>query len=424
MTRVFSIACCWLIMTAAMPGSAAAGPPALTGLAVPAQATVRGNVDAEAVLIPPVDARRLFGAEIARRYAVVAVTIANRSADAALLLHGAYIDTSHWALGGPPLSASTSDSSGFGAAAPAQHVSTVEARLVRGQLLDAQQWSARNWTVRVLTAAGSVAAGYSFTLSGSGAAKAIAAFNGTLIPSVNSAWPDGAAQHLNRLSDFGFQTNKVIPKQSADLVVCFFPLDRFLTPAFRKLFLKSAAAFLAPFQMLFDRTMEKDLRQVLGGAPGVPLEELRQAVPAYLAQDAGRAGNPAQTKWFSTLDFLNRCSLHAITVVVEGTFSVDTAAYLPRGVQVRLDSSDLTPGVAHHGSIAGAYLTGGEVLLQEAADYGAQVTTLAEVASDSELPFLLTLSKPVPAGAVLHFSIQKRGALAGSAVSLPPLTAK
>src|SRR5215213_10882482 len=60
------------------------------------QITVFGNVTAQAVLIPRVNARRIFGDEIANNYAVVEVNISNKSTDAALIIHGIFIDYSNW----------------------------------------------------------------------------------------------------------------------------------------------------------------------------------------------------------------------------------------------------------------------------------------------------------------------------------------
>ena len=360
-------------------------------ISIPARLSGAGRVEVQAVLIPPVDAKRLFGAEVARRYAVVAATVSNRSAEAALLVHGAHLDTSQWALAG-----------GIAAGTPSRSVASVEARLVRGQLLDAQQWSARNWTIRLLTSAGTAAAGYSFAIGGAGAAQGIAAFNGTLVPGLTSLWPDGTTQQLNRLSDFGLQLNKVIPKQSAELIVCFFPLDRFLTPTFQRLYLKSPAAFFAPFQLLFDRRMEREIDDALGPllrSAGIPTDELRRAVPAYLA---GEALDPKTTH---LLDFLNHLSLQAVTIVVDGAFSIETETLAPQIHTVEL--SDLTIDAPARGVIHGAYLTGGDIRLEEAGLYGARIQPLTAEATDSQLPFLLTVQKPVPPGTPLHFTVKK-----------------
>lgn len=242
--------------------------------------TVNGSVGITAVLLTQGSVRRLFGKEIANTYAVVQLTISNRNPDAAFVLHSAYIDTSQWALGGgtggfrdtnatPEPERSGSHS---------HRIDSAESRIARGQLLDAQMWSARNWTIRILTVLGSVASGYSFAFKETGIAKGIAAFNGNIVPGVAFAWPDGAVAQQNRISDFGYQTNKIIAKQSSDIIVCFFPIDMFLSSPFRDLFLKSPGLFLSPYQILFTEKNAPYLQQL--GLSTTP-EALRKLHPCY-----------------------------------------------------------------------------------------------------------------------------------------------
>src|SRR5438552_4607461 len=61
---------------------------------------VNGNVHAQAVLIPRVDARRIFGSEIANNYAVIEVNVGNKSREAALIIHGIFIDYREWPFSG------------------------------------------------------------------------------------------------------------------------------------------------------------------------------------------------------------------------------------------------------------------------------------------------------------------------------------
>lgn len=65
---------------------------AKNGNGLQTQIIVNGNVHAQAVLIPQVDARRIFGREIAKNYAVIEVNVGNKSKDAALIIHGIFID--------------------------------------------------------------------------------------------------------------------------------------------------------------------------------------------------------------------------------------------------------------------------------------------------------------------------------------------
>src|ERR1035437_3196325 len=255
------------------------------GVEIPAKSTVRDSVGVTAVLLTQPAVRRLFGKEIANTYAVVQLTISNKSADAAFLIHSSYIDTTQWALGGGTRgfsinSAPRDDPAELArAGSRPNRIASVEARIARGQLLDAQQWSARNWTMRLLTIAGSLASGYSFAFKEIGIAKAIAAFNGNLVPGVAFAWPDGAVAQQNRISDFGYQTNKVIGKQSSDVMVCFFPIDMFLSAPFRQVFLKSPGLFLSPYQILFTEA-NKRIRVELGIGDDTAAK-LRKLHPCY-----------------------------------------------------------------------------------------------------------------------------------------------
>src|SRR5215203_892084 len=65
---------------------------ASNGNALRTEISVNGNVHAQAVLIPRVDARRIFGSEIANNYAVIEVNVGNKTPDAALIIHGIFID--------------------------------------------------------------------------------------------------------------------------------------------------------------------------------------------------------------------------------------------------------------------------------------------------------------------------------------------
>lgn len=264
--------------------------------------SVRTNVQAQAVLIPRVDVNRIFGKEIANNYAVIQLIVGNKSSDAALIIHGIFIDYSRWALSGTLNEVPSASVDGmlreraaqFQTASSPNHIASEEYRVVRGQLLDAQMWSKRNWTVRLLTLAGSLAGAYSFSLKEKGFLKGIAAFNGVFVPGVAQTWPDGTVDQLNRVSDFGFQANKVIPQHGSEIIVCFFPIDRFLTPGFRRLFLKSPALFFAPLQMLVDTTIANDVKAVLGENFGlgngekIDVKTLRESLPCYLYVDKQR----------------------------------------------------------------------------------------------------------------------------------------
>jgi hypothetical protein len=272
---------------------------------------VNGNVSAEAVLIPQVDAKRIFGKEIANNYAVVEVNIGNKSPDAALIIHNIYIDYSRWALSGATDSGVTTVEgierdtlAPYHASNNPNRVASVESRMVRGQLLDAQPSTRRNRVIKWLSLAGTLAAAYTFSLNEEGIIRGIAAYNGVAIPGLAATFPDQVIPQLNRVSDFGFRTNTVIPKEGGEIVVCFFPIDRFLTPGFRTLFLRSPALFFAPLQMLVDNASRDDMKAALGEDLGLtpadigaqPREVqnvLRKSLPCYLRIVRGESFNSA-----------------------------------------------------------------------------------------------------------------------------------
>ena len=80
---------------------------AKNGKPLTSEITVNGNVHVQAVLIPRVDAERIFGKEIGRNYAVIEVNVGNKSPTAAFIIHGVFIDYREWPLSGVPPSEMT-----------------------------------------------------------------------------------------------------------------------------------------------------------------------------------------------------------------------------------------------------------------------------------------------------------------------------
>ena len=246
--------------------------------ATAASASVRQNVSVEAVLLPFDVCKRVFGTEIAKNYAAVELTVSNRSHDSALIVQSVFIDYRDWALSGIDQLDTTrtggkkSDGPGdwpdYQAPNTPGQISSVEYRVARGELLDRQPWTLRNLSLRALQTAGSIATAYTFSISEKGIITGIGAFNGEVVPALNALFPDGTVGQMNRISDVGFQVNKVIPKDASDIIVAFFPLDRFLTPGLKKLFLKSPALFFAPYALMFDKEARQLLAPQMAGILG------------------------------------------------------------------------------------------------------------------------------------------------------------
>jgi hypothetical protein len=470
MTRILSLVVA-LLAIASLANAQNSNPKPQSGTPLATQVTVGNSVTAQAVLIPRIDARRIFGEEIANNYAVIEVNVGNKSPDAALIIHGIFIDYSNWALSGNPSLPSQGingvkreDSNPWQADTTPSQVASEEYRVVRGQLLDAQMWSKRNWTVRLLTFAGQLASGYAFSVGEQGIIRGLNAFSGVAVPGLKEAWPDGTIEQLNRVSDFGYQANKVIPKQGAEVIVCFFPIDRFLTPGFKKLFLKSPALFFSPLQMLVDKSLEKDTEAVLKGLnKEASLPELRRLLPCYLSimQELHSKGSSAplikgvntqcfsefgisqtvkvsekdpndkQTvlevtdgekfKNFQVLSFIGQMSLNAVSVKIDGAMAIDTTVVPGKIDAIQFDKigncaptdacfwTDTTiNGGVRTGSLPGSYLTNGGVVIAEDKTWSiTDITAVTTGSSDQQLNFSFKLTKPIPPQTSLHFSINK-----------------
>lgn len=240
---------------------------ASAGIPLPATISVSDNVNIEAVILPSEISRRVFGRNVSQNYVVIEVNIANRSKDAALIVHSLFIDLSRWGFAAPLL-ANGVISSGpprttlYSANDISSQVASVEYRIVRGQLQDAQPWTARNSTMRAMKVLGTMGVAFAFPFS-TDVVKGIGAWNGAVVPGFEVFFPDGMEGQLNRINDYGFRNNKIIPQQSSDIVVAFFPIDRFLTPALRRVFLKSPALFYNPLLMAMDHKTGRLLEPML-----------------------------------------------------------------------------------------------------------------------------------------------------------------
>ncbi len=382
------------------------------GFSMPVDMTVGGSVTVEAVLLPAPVSKALFGKAIANQYAVIELTVSNKSHDAALIVHSIFIDYSDWLMSGtakalaaagmPSQAVSTSianlqtgELQSFQSTIPNQ-VASVEYRIARGEALEAQAWTARNWTMRVLQFLGVLATGSEFAFKEVGIVKGIGAFTGQLIPAAQALWPDGSVAQLDRISDFGFRTNKVIPKEASDIVVAFFPLDRFITPELKKLFLASPAVFFVPAAALVDKSVRGQIIGVLQRLLGAAQVKSDDSVEALLSNSKIKG-------------LLDGISLNKIHVKVGGTLSIDIDT-----VPARLDSVSFdNPAIAWDGKnsitgvIHGALLSNGQPALTESTQLGITIEAVPDRSNSEQLHFTLHLSQAVAAGTALHFHVTK-----------------
>ena len=245
---------------------------AAAGVALNGSTNVKDNVRVQAVLLPHDSATKVFGKQIANHYAIIQVIVDNESETSSFLLQSLFMDYSGWALSGMVDDLNQpSDCRDIPRLGPSQvatcsgQVASIEYRVIRGQLQDASVWSGRNTVVRIAVFAGSVSTGLA-GLKSKTALGYSSSYSGDFIPALQILWPDPTEAQVNRVSDFGFQTNKIFPKGSADVVYAFFPIQRFLSPGLKHLFLNAPALFFSPAQFFFDTRIDKKswLKKVRG----------------------------------------------------------------------------------------------------------------------------------------------------------------
>lgn len=343
------------------------------------------SVRVEAVLLPARVCARLFGKEIANNYAAVELTVSNKNSEAVFLVHSVFLDYTQWLF---------AESSGdvpsvpFQASTQNNQVASVEYRVARGEAQDAQLWSSRNWTMRSLVLLGVLATGSEFAFKEQGITKAISAFTGQGVPAAAVFWPDGAQPQLDRISDFGFRTNKVIPKASSDIIVAFFPIDRFITPGLKKIYLKSPAVFFLPALGALDNKLSSDVKDVLkklNGGTDLDMTALRKP---------------------ETQNLLDKISMNRIRIIIGGTMAVDVDTIPARVDSVTFDDRpDWTKEGTATGVIHGALLSNGQPAIVEL-NLKPQAVTAGS--TDTELHFTLPIPQGgVPACTVLHFHVIK-----------------
>jgi hypothetical protein len=448
---------------------------------------VTNNTSVEATLIPASIARTVFGKEIANHYAVISLTVSNQSSDYAFIVQSVFIDYSQWLLGGSSpfnesnklcspeektasvfaLSKKISQKSSQGADtsstrdatqstdqttnAPScpgnplqpyqqqtrpNQLASVESRIVREELLVKQPWTTRNWVLRAMQAAGSIATGFTFAASSQSWIQGIGAFNGSVIPAYQSLFPDSTVNQMNQISNVGFQVNKAIAKQSSDIVVAFFPLDRFLTPDLQSLYLSSPAAFFSPVEAMLDpkthgkvnpyivklfgdddkwKALSNNMLSFLpqlGPGACVPYEN---SLTPLDASTLGTKENPMKSLELACLTAaaVNRLSLNTIRIIVGGSMTVDVNSVPSQITSVDIDppakADDMWKKGSLNGAIHGSFLSGATPTLVSPPS-GVTIKGVADGSTDTQLHFTLDLASDLPTGtSKLTFQVTKPG---------------
>jgi hypothetical protein len=238
------------------------------GAVLDTTSNVADSLNIEAVMLPSDVVKRVFGREVSDNYAVIEVNIANRNPGSAFILHSLYIDYGRWALAqGYPVADTQQTGRSYTSRTISTQVSSVEYRIIRGEVMDRQPFTTRNLIINTMKGIGAAGTAFAFPFTGD-VSRGISAWNGGVVPALEAYWPDSTQGQLNRISDYGFRNNKVVPQQSADIVVAFFPISRFVFKPLKQLFLKNPAAFFSPLMLALDPNPEKGVREILESSLG------------------------------------------------------------------------------------------------------------------------------------------------------------
>jgi hypothetical protein len=326
------------------------------GFPLTSSTDVTGDVSVEAVLIPARIGKTVFGKETSSNYAIIALTISNRSPDESFMVHGVFIDYSQWLLsGGLPYSAPQPFPTPKKREDPMPpwqqstlgiQIDSVENGIVRRGLPDREPWTNRNWVLRALQGAGSIATGVTLVTSRQSRIRGIGASNGSAIPAARAFWPDATVAQINRISDFGFQVNKAIPKQSSDIVVAFCPINRFVPPDLAPLFVSSPSVLFAPLASSLDPKVSarigRYIKAVLNDAEIKNWMDHEHQVMSGQCEvpkaNAASAASGSLQKACQTAELVSRLSLNVVRVRVSGTMTVDVNKVPPHVREVDLGS--------------------------------------------------------------------------------------
>ena len=315
-----------------LSGFLCAQSPSGAPLAVTAPQSVKAMVDLQAVLMPYSVNRDLFGKYIADTYAVVFLSVGNRSREAGLVLEGLSLDYSNWALSGVASQeeAFARSLESFQASTQVGRVSSVEYRIVRAQLEEQDTKTARSWAIRFLEYASSAMGSTGFLFGpATNAPRYVGALTGVGIPGFEKFWPDALIPKLNRVSDLAYHSNRIIPRESSDIMLGFFPLERFLTPSLKSIYVKRPALFFNTGLALIDNQNPK-VGRLLALVAGQDVSALQRQIPAMLECRANANPDRESTAACETSrplrNVLVATSLNTIRVVVNGSMVVAAVA--------------------------------------------------------------------------------------------------
>lgn len=334
------------------------------------------HIKVYSTVLAPKDVADIFGRRIAKRFIAIQVTIANHNRDLQFLIHDVTINRCKGGSGSdnkdflsrvneivskadiklslnaklmksissPPVSASGGGNS--------FRMSSIDIKLLRGVAEKGYALDPRNLTIRLLRGAGAIAGGImGVTTFGASYAPSMAAFNGPFITSVERTFPDFTLNQVNRLNDVAYESNSLVPRQQAKIMVVFVPQSFY---------------------------MDKQQMRQFYDDPGA-LEEALQ--------------------------------LLAAVIDVEGTFVEELEGqpplvtdYLIDGAESKKFQSD-KPEV--HGILIGRFLSGAKIGFSGPAPEGMNVA-IKDTPTFNNLEFTLTSDHPVPSGQPIKLLIANK----------------
>lgn len=313
--------------------------------------SVSDHIRVYVTVMDPQTVADVFGKRIAERFVAIQVTIANRNDAFQFLLHDVSLDlekvfpenSQHL-----PKRVSPADRERClntrGMTAEQQEkcreidrtddykyeLSSLELSLLRGVAEKGQGQNRRNKLLRLFEAIGTIAAGAIGVASfGPSYAESVAVFNGPLISAYRNAFPDYTINQMNRLSDSAYQSNTLVPKQQAKVIVAFIPQSIFLSKEQQKLFWKDPTRLFTDTSLGDKRVDFRRTEAIVRGSFIVELENLPISLTVVQFDDA-------ELKKFQN-------DKPSVSGYISGRFPPNTRLTLlnqePTGLSVRLDGT-------------------------------------------------------------------------------------
>jgi hypothetical protein len=267
--------------------------------------SVPEDIKVYVTVIDPKTVSDVFGRRIAERFVALQVTIRNRNADHQFLIHDVSLDLERvfpasyfaqkeaeecqlWARACQEQNATRKDKTPCECRPYSHDLSSLELSLMRGVAEKGQGQDPRNKLLRLLTGAGTVLGGLVGVAGfGPSYSDSVAVFNGPVLSAYRNAFPDYTINQMNRLSDSAYQSNTLVPRQQAKVLVAFIPEPIFLDKKQMKAFWNDPTSLLNnadPAQRIDFRRTEVRVR----GSFIVELENLPPSIVSAQIDDDER----------------------------------------------------------------------------------------------------------------------------------------